>query len=72
MVKPYAKESVLCGIAGTDEKTFRKWAWGIASGLENLGYKLVSEFKLSALMCFCYDTNDTAFPSDSIVKRAPG
>jgi hypothetical protein len=72
MLKTYATESVLCGIAGTDEKTFRKWAWGIASGLENLGYKLVSEFFLSALMHFCYYTNDNAFLSDSMVKPAPG
>ena len=42
LLKVYATEEVLSGIAGVTEKTFRKWAWKMLKEVSTLSYSLVS------------------------------
>ena len=42
LMKVYATEEVLSGIAGVTEKTFRKWAWKFIKEVADLSYSLVS------------------------------
>ena len=43
LMKVYATEEVLAGIAGVSEKTFRKWSWKFIKGMSALSYNLVSD-----------------------------
>jgi hypothetical protein len=42
LIKVYATEEVLSGIAGVTEKTFRKWAWKFIDATSDLSFVLVS------------------------------
>lgn len=42
LIKVYATEEVLAGIAGATEKTYRKWAWKFIGATSDLSYSLVS------------------------------
>jgi len=42
LIKIYATEEVLSGIAGVTEKTYRKWAWIFVKATAELSYVLVS------------------------------
>ena len=42
LIKIYATEDVLSGIAGVTEKTYRKWAWKFIKAVSDLSYTLVS------------------------------
>jgi hypothetical protein len=42
LMKVYATEEILSGIAGVTEKTYRKWAWKFVISVSNLSYSLVS------------------------------
>lgn len=44
LIRVYATEEVLSGIAGVTEKTFRKWAWKFVEATADLSYTLVSIF----------------------------
>ena len=43
LMRVYATEEVLSGIAGVTEKTYRKWAWKFVQAVSDLSYTLVSE-----------------------------
>ena len=55
LMKVYATEEVLSGIAGVTEKTFRKWAWKLIKEVSTLSYSLVScegnNHDLFAILC---------------------
>ena len=41
LIKIYATEEVLAGIAGVTEKTYRKWAWTFIENVAGLSHSLV-------------------------------
>jgi len=43
-LKVYATESVLSGVCGVDEDTFRKWAWYMVEKVSYLEHEVVSFF----------------------------
>ena len=42
LIRVYATEEVLAGIAGVTEKTFRKWAWAFITATADVSYEVVS------------------------------
>lgn len=48
LIKVYATEEVLSGIAGVTEKTFRKWAWKFIQATADLSSILVSQIFISS------------------------
>ena len=41
-LKTYATEPMLCAIAGTTRKTFRKWSWPVVTAIASISFDVVS------------------------------
>ena len=68
-LKIYASEEIHAGLAGVNEKTFRKWSWLFIKAISYLESRTVSSIVFSARMlvncCFFCSNNS---PSDSLGK----